>query len=119
VALVVINKEVLKHWIEKHHHHTHGNESAAALKHILAEINDYRTGKKYGDMFPQRWLPAAIAILPEGFTEENHLMNSTMKIVRGKITERYKDLIQYLYTPEAKDICNKKNMEVMKGFGFK
>jgi len=118
IALVVINKEAAKHWIEKHRHHTHGNESAAALKHILAEINEYRTGKKYSDMFPQRWLPAAIAILPDGFTEENHLMNSTMKIVRGKITERYQELIQYLYTPEAKDICNSKNMGVMKSLGF-
>jgi Long-chain acyl-CoA synthetases (AMP-forming) len=119
VALVVINKEAVKRWIEKHHHHTHGNECTAALKHIQSEINEYRTGKKYADMFPQRWLPAAIAVLPEGFTEENHLMNSTMKIVRGKITERYQELIQYLYTPEAKDICNSRNMQVMKGFGFK
>jgi long-chain acyl-CoA synthetase len=119
VALIVVNKEAVKRWIEKHHHHTHGDESSAALKLIQSEINEYRAGKKYGDMFPQRWLPAAIAILAEGFTEENHLMNSTMKIVRNKITERYKDRIQYLYTPEAKDIYNKQNMEVIKQFGFK
>lgn len=119
VALVVVNKEAIKRWIEKHHHHTHGNESAAALKLIQSEINEYRTGKKYADMFPQRWLPAAIAVLPEGFTEENHLMNSTMKIVRGKITERYQELIQYSYTPEAKDICNTQNIKVMQGFGLK
>jgi long-chain acyl-CoA synthetase len=119
VALVVVNKEAIKHWIEKHHHHTHSDESPAALKLIQTEINEYRTGKKYGDMFPQRWLPAAIAILPEAFTEETHLMNSTMKIVRGKITERYKELIQYSYTPEAKNICNARNIEVMKGLGIK
>lgn len=119
VALIVINREAVKRWLEKHHHHPHNDESSAALKLIQTEINEYRTGKKYAAMFPQRWLPASTAILAEGFTEENHLMNSTMKIVRNKITDRYKDLIQYLYTPEAKDICNKKNMEVIKQLGFK
>lgn len=116
VSLVVINKEAVKAWLKKHNHQ--GNEREAALKLILSEINEYRTGKKFADMFPQRWLPAAIAILPEGFTEENQLMNSTMKMVRGKITERYNGLIKYLYTPEAKDICNSKNMETMKLLGF-
>jgi long-chain acyl-CoA synthetase len=38
-------------------------------------------------------------------------MNSTMKIVRGKIMDRYKELIDYLYTPDAKDINNERNIE--------
>jgi len=32
-----------------------------------------------------------------------------MKIVRGKIVEQYKDLIEFLYTPEAKNVTNKEN----------
>jgi len=39
-----------------------------------------------------------------------------MKMVRGKICERYKDKIEYLYTPEAKDICNKMNKEAVSRF---
>ncbi|MDP4210350.1 MAG: AMP-binding protein [Bacteroidota bacterium] len=117
VALVVINKEAVRQWLQKHHHQLECDDLTAALKKIESEINAYRTGKKHGNMFPQRWLPAAIAILPEGFTEENQLMNSTMKIVRGKVTERYANLIDYLYTPEAKNICNPKNMEVLSNFG--
>jgi long-chain acyl-CoA synthetase len=62
-------------------------------------------------MFPQRWLPVATAILEEGFSEENGLMNSTMKIVRGKIIDRYQDLIDFLYTAEAKAITNERNIE--------
>jgi long-chain acyl-CoA synthetase len=69
-------------------------------------------------MFPQRWLPTAIGILPEGFTEENHLLNSTLKMVRGKIIEQYKEPIQFLYTPGAKNICNSKNMQIISGMGF-
>jgi long-chain acyl-CoA synthetase len=62
-------------------------------------------------MFPQRWLPVATGILEEGFTEENELMNSTMKIVRGRIMDKHQDLIDYLYTPDAKDITNERNTE--------
>ena len=38
-------------------------------------------------------------------------MNSTMKMVRGKIMDRYTDLIEYLYTPDAKDVSNERNIE--------
>jgi long-chain acyl-CoA synthetase len=118
IALVVINREAVRRWIEKHHHHTHGDEQTAALKLIESEILEYRTGKKHGEMFPQRWLPAAIGILPEGFTEDNQMLNSTMKMVRGKITDRYNDLIRYLYTPEAKNICHSRNTDILEKFGF-
>jgi long-chain acyl-CoA synthetase len=86
----------------------------AALKIIESELLEYRTNGMYADMFPQRWLPAAIGILKEGFTEDNRMMNSTMKMVRGVITNVYKDLINFLYTPEAKNILNKKNKEAMR-----
>jgi hypothetical protein len=34
-----------------------------------------------------------------------------MKIVRGKIMTRYNELIEFLYTPEAKDVTNERNLE--------
>jgi long-chain acyl-CoA synthetase len=117
VAMVVINKEAVKQHLRKHNHGVRDIKKEA-LKLIESEISEYRTGRKYADMFPQRWLPAAIAILPEAFTEENHLLNSTMKVVRGKVTERYASLIKFLYTPEAKDVCNARNLEVISQLGI-
>lgn len=73
-----------------------------------------REGGEFADYFPDRWLASAVGVLSEGFTEENKMMNSTMKIVRGKITEHYEDLIQYLYLPEARSITNAKNREAMR-----
>ena len=64
-------------------------------------------------MFPERWLPAAVAILPEGFTEDNHLLNSTMKVVRGKVIEYFSAEMQHLYSAEAKNIFNDKNRKAM------
>jgi long-chain acyl-CoA synthetase len=39
------------------------------------------------------------------------MMNSTMKIVRGKIEKAYADRIDGLYTPDGKSILNAKNLE--------
>lgn len=115
VALIVPSREALKKYLKEKHLDPASDEGiTAVLKLIESEIAEYRTGRKYGNMFPQRWLPPAIGILDEPFTEDNHMLNSTMKMVRGKITEHYRDLLTFLYTPEAKDITNKRNKEAMK-----
>ncbi|MFO7923579.1 MAG: AMP-binding protein [Bacteroidales bacterium] len=114
VALIVPNKEALKHWIKEKNLKPETREGQTAmLKLIELEINEYRIGRKYEKMFPQRWLPTSIAVLDEAFTESNQLLNSTMKIVRGKITEKYEKRIGFLYTNESKDICNQENMEAI------
>ena len=82
------------------------------LQKIQDEVNEYRNGK-FAGMFPEQWLPKAIAVLPEPFTEQNHMVNSTMKIVRGKVEEFYADRIEYAYTPEGKELINEKNMAAL------
>ena len=80
---------------------------------IQGEINAYRAGGKYAGMFTERWLPATFVILPESFNEENKLLNSTMKIVRGKIVEYFAKQLEFLYKPDAKNIYNAKNFEAL------
>lgn len=84
-----------------------------SLKLIQKEIDQYKSGGEYENMFPERWLPATIAVLPEAFTEQNHLLNSTMKMVRGKITEYFTEELDYLYTAEAKNILNERNKKAI------
>lgn len=112
IALIVPNQHALNIYLEEKNLAADSDEGKKAVTNLLEnEVDEYRTNGKYGNMFPQRWLPVAIGILEEGFTEENGLMNSSMKIVRGKIMDRYMDLIDYLYTPNAKDVNNEKNIE--------
>jgi len=114
-SFIVPNKEALKRQLEaKNIKPVDENAASEALQLLQQEINEYRKGGKYETMFPQRWLPSAISILSEAFTEENRLLNSTMKMVRGKITDKYQNNIEFLYTPEAKEIVNDKNVESMK-----
>jgi len=114
VALIVPDKEQLKRYVEEtkqglSYDSKKGKE--IALLKIQEIINDYKGAGIYAGEFPERWLPTAIAILPEAFTEQNQLLNSTMKMVRGKIEEHYKDRMDYLYTAEGKNIINSYNIE--------
>jgi long-chain acyl-CoA synthetase len=112
VALVVPNQHALKVFLEERDLTADSDEGIRAVITLIeSEVNEYRTNGKFGKMFPQRWLPVAIGILEQSFTEDNGLMNSTMKIVRGKIMDKYQDLIDYLYTPDAKAITNERNIE--------
>ena len=112
VGLIVPNKEALKDYVKSLHLEWNSEEGKEkALEKVQEEVNRYKKGGENGHMFPDRWLPAAIAILPVAFTEQNQLLNSSLKIVRGKITERYADRIQFLYNPEGKNIINQLNLD--------
>jgi long-chain acyl-CoA synthetase len=114
VALIVPNMESLNRFLKGINLSGSTKEGqVATLKKLESEMNEYKTGGKYENMFPQRWLPPAVGILDEAFTEENQLLNSTLKMVRGKIVEKYKDLLDFLYTPEAKEITNEKNIQAI------
>ena len=49
----------------------------------------------------------------EQFTEQNHLVNSTMKVVRGKVEQYFADRIDYAYTQEGKSLYNERNMQAL------
>ncbi|MBR6245863.1 MAG: AMP-binding protein [Bacteroidales bacterium] len=80
------------------------------LSKIQDEINSYKKGGANAGLFPEKWLPSAVVICEEPYTIANKMMNSTNKIVRGKVEEHYADRIAYSYTPEGKDLYNAKNM---------
>lgn len=116
IALIVPNKEAVKRYLkEKNLSHHNKDGQVAAIKLFEDEINQFKDGK-YKDMFPSRWLPSSFALLGEGFTEQNQFMNSTLKIVRGKITEFYKNRIDYMYSAEGKDILNHQNTTIVSRF---
>jgi len=115
-ALIVPNKEGLKRYVHRKKPTIDWNSTEAkelALDKLQREINEYKKGGKFEGMFPERWLPAAIGVIGEPFTEQNGLVNSTMKIVRGKVEERYAARIEGLYATGAKEILNAENIEAV------
>ncbi len=114
VALLVPNKEAVLRWLKDR---ALGSRTPAgqdaALRLLEGELDAFREGGKHAGTFPARWLPSAVAVLEEGFTEQNQFLNSTMKMVRGRITEHYRGRIDHLFTAEAKDIAHPQNRAVI------
>ena len=108
-AIVVPNRDALLRELEARG--TAPSERAATAAAILGgEIDRYRSGGIFAGEFPERWLPAGLAIVDEPFTERNGLVNSTMKVVRGKVEEHFRDRIDYLYTAEGRKLQNERNL---------
>lgn len=114
-ALVVPNKEQLKKRLAAQQLDlTSDQGQEEAIRVIQHQIDRFRKGGDLSDLFPDRWLPATFALLPEPFTEQNGMVNSTMKIVRGKVEKTYAGRIAQLYTPEGKNPANHWNKEALK-----
>jgi long-chain acyl-CoA synthetase len=110
-ALLVPNGDALGRWAKnKNIDLTNSKGLEAVLIELDSVINQYMAGGSYEDLFPSRWLPAAIAILNEPFNSDNKQLNSLGKMVRAKIVERHKDKIDYMYSAEGKNIINPENL---------
>ena len=112
-ALLVPAKDAVRGWLKEAGLSVRTPEGQEAVLRLLeSELAKHRDG----GAFPGRWLPSAVAVLGEGFTEQNHMLNSTMKMVRGKIVEFYRTRIDYLYTPEGRSILNAHNRAIVARF---
>jgi long-chain acyl-CoA synthetase len=114
VGLLVPNREAIQRWVKGEGLSPSDPEaSEACLRLLERELARYEPGGSDGGKFPARWLPSAFAVLDEPFTEQNRLLNSTMKMVRGRIEERYRDRIAELHGPEGKDAGVSKNRDAL------
>ncbi len=111
VALIVPNKDNLK---RKGFDLSTEEGRKVALQKLEAEVNKYKKGGLFEGMFPERWLPSTFAVLAEPFTEQNQMINSTMKMVRGKIEKAYASRLEYLFTAEGKQLMNQQNLDALK-----
>ena len=110
-ALIVPNREALK---RRGCDLNTEDGCRAALQEIQKDIMRFRKGGDQQGMFPERWLPTTFAVLKEPFTEQNQMINSTMKMVRGKIEKAYAQRLDYIYTSEGKAIDNPQNIDALK-----
>jgi long-chain acyl-CoA synthetase len=115
VALVYPNKEQM---LRIRPDAIHGKEAREALLYAISNVfADFRKGGKHETLFPERWLPSAFAIISDGFNESNGMLNSTLKLVRGKVEKGHKSTLDFLYSPEGKKVVNELNIrEIEKTF---
>lgn len=103
-ALVTLDEEKVKAVIEA--------EGLSTASEVLDRVKQsFYAFEAAGKHFPRQWVPSAIAVLPDPFTEANRMINSTMKMVRYRITDVYADELEYLYADEGHDVRNARNVE--------
>lgn len=116
-GLIVPDKVALNEYVSRHGE-TPGTIEAykLMLTKIYEELMKFRKDGVYEGMFPERWLPAVISILPEPLCEQNGMINSTTKVVRRRVYEVFRDELDFIYTPEGKDVRNCRNTRNIKRY---
>ena len=105
IVLVVPNKDALRAAAP--------DNKEAQLALIQKDIDSYPKGGAHAGQFPEKWLPAAVVVCEEPWSEANGLVNSTAKVVRGKVEKYFEKRIEYAYTPEGKQLVNPQNLKAL------
>lgn len=116
ILLMVPNKDALKDYVKTAFPSLDPASEEAKIKmleKLQEEVNIFRRGGSHAGQFPDRWLPAAVCVLPEAFSLANGQMNSTSKVVRRNVEKAYEDKMAYAYTPEGKNIVNPMNLSAL------
>jgi len=86
--------------------------SSEILALLKEEFFRFKTDSKAKKVQPA-WIPATFMIVPGQFSDKDGTVNSTMKLVRHRVSLVYRDLIEYAYTAEGSHPENEKNLEVV------
>ncbi len=109
-ALIVPENDKVKRFISQN-----GVTDPQILLHgIKDSLDRFKYDPAFKGKFPGNWTPSTYQILIDPFTEQNRMINSSMKMVRFKITEVYKDLLDYMYTPDGRNYCNDRNRDAVR-----
>jgi long-chain acyl-CoA synthetase len=91
-----------------------GIATAEALLAVLKEhFYNFKTDPK-AKKVQGAWIPSVFQIVAEPFSEKDGTVNSTMKIVRHRINEVHRDLIEYAYTREGSSMENPRNLAALR-----
>ncbi len=111
-ALITLNKKAVEEMVEKEEVKTF----EALNKRLKDDLLLFSKEKEFEGKFPGKWIPSNFQIVADEFSEENQMINSTLKMVRHKITETYQDRLDLMYTSKSQEKALKENIGVLKGF---
>lgn len=108
-ALVTLDAHRVKDYAKRNNI----TDPAKMLEAVKKSFFSFTTDGAYKNKFPRQWIPSVFRILPDPFTEQNQMMNSTMKLVRFKILQNYAEELKSMYTTEGKTDC-KENLDALR-----
>lgn len=87
--------------------------AAALMDRLVEEFYRFKSDPK-AKKVPANWIPATFLIVPEGFSDKDGTVNSTMKLVRHRVAKVHAEGIAYLYTNEGSRPANPRNLEALR-----
>ena len=106
-ALITIDNQKLKDFVN-----TNKIQKEEDILNLLKkELHAFKQQKEFKNRFPEKWIPSTFQIISEEFSEENKMINSTLKMVRHKITEAYQERIDNMY--QNPDIAKQNNIQAI------
>jgi long-chain acyl-CoA synthetase len=109
VALVSLDRGKVEQLIEAREI----KDAEALLAALKGEFYKFKTDPKARKV-QATWIPAVFQIVPEPFSEKNGTVNSMMKLVRHKVVEVHRDLIELAYAKEGSKTENRRNLETLR-----
>ncbi len=108
-AVVSIDQNRLKNYAQ-----AHGITSGEKLLEVVTDsFFSFTHDFSYKNSFPRQWIPSVFHIAPEPFSEQNGMVNSTMKIMRFKVIANYKEAIDRMNTVDGKAENQKINIATL------
>lgn len=112
-ALITLDDDNVRKYLKNYNI----TDSKVLLEKIRESFFHFKTDEEYMGKFQEKWIPMIFRIIDEPFSEQNQMINSTMKMVRTKITETYIDTIRNMYQPDrAKIVCPQNQQSLDKYF---
>lgn len=111
-ALITLNKKEVEDLIKKEGIKTYTELNKAIKDQVLL----FSKQAAFKDKFPGKWIPSNFQVIAEEFSEDNKMINSTLKMVRHKITESYKSRLDLMYGNQAQQNALEENARVLQGW---
>jgi len=84
----------------------------AVLDLLSEEFYRFKSDRK-AKRVQAAWIPATFMLVGGQFSDKDGTINSTMKLVRHRVADLNRDLIEYAYTPEGGSPRNPRNLAVI------
>jgi long-chain acyl-CoA synthetase len=85
----------------------------ATLRAVEADLQRFKADPTFAGRFPAPWCPSAFALVTEPFTEQNRMINSTLKMVRFRIAEAHAETLADLYTEAGRPATSARNQAAL------
>jgi long-chain acyl-CoA synthetase len=108
-ALITLSRAIILAWVKR----KNINSSEEIMDQIRKEVLIFNDQPEFKGKFPNKWIPSNFQIIEEDFSEENNMINSTLKMVRHRITETYQDRLDVMYGANAQKKSLEENLKII------